>query len=67
MWTEPNSTSVNTNWRKSSYSSGNGQCVEVADSPAGTAVRDTTHRELGALLFDVHEWRTFIDSTKARP
>ncbi|MGW8439363.1 DUF397 domain-containing protein [Nocardiopsis sp. NPDC055551] len=65
MWTERNRSSAN--WRKSSYSSGNGQCVEVADSPSGTAVRDTTHRDLGALLFDVHEWRTFIDSTKARP
>lgn len=64
MWTEQNRS--NASWRKSSYSATESHCVEVADSPTGTAVRDTAHRGLGALLFDVHEWRTFIDSTKAR-
>ncbi|WP_087095709.1 DUF397 domain-containing protein [Nocardiopsis sp. JB363] len=65
MWTERNGSSAN--WRKSSYSGSHGECVEVAGLGQERAIRDTTHRELGALLFDVHEWRTFIDSTKARP
>lgn len=52
-------------WRKSSYSTGSANCVEVADEAAGTAIRDTKHRELGTLFFGTGEWRTFIDSTKA--
>jgi hypothetical protein len=42
-------------WRKSSYSSGNGQCVEVAFRGDRTAVRDSKHPEtvvwLGAVNF----------------
>ena len=52
-------------WRKSSYSGSHGECVEVADLGRERAVRDTKHRELGALFFGAGEWRTFIDSTKA--
>lgn len=36
-------------WRKSSYSSGNGQCVEVAHRGNRTAVRDSKHP--GAVLW----------------
>lgn len=44
-------------FRKSSYSGGDTQdCVEVQDLAAGSAVRDTQHRELGALLFGAGEW-----------
>jgi hypothetical protein len=32
-------------WRKSSYSSGNGQCVEIAFCDGRTAVRDSKHTE----------------------
>lgn len=32
-------------WRKSTYSSGNGQCVEVAFKEGLTAVRDSKHPE----------------------
>jgi Domain of unknown function (DUF397) len=34
-------TMPDTAWRKSSYSGGSGTCVEVADLPAGRAVRDS--------------------------
>ena len=54
-------------WFTSSYSGSHGECVEVADLGEGRAIRDTKHRELGALFFGTEEWRTFIDSTKARP
>ncbi|WP_435109903.1 DUF397 domain-containing protein [Nocardiopsis synnemataformans] len=49
-------------FRKSSYSSGRGQdCVEVADTGTGAAVRDTKHRELGHLEFPGAEWSAFLD------
>ncbi|MGW9346101.1 DUF397 domain-containing protein [Nocardiopsis flavescens] len=45
-------------FRKSSYSSTDRDCVEVADLPAGgAAVRDTQHREAGQLTFSkAAEW-----------
>lgn len=51
-------------WRKSSYSAGHGNCVEVADTPQASAVRDTQNRELGALSFAVVEWRAFLAAAK---
>ncbi|TDQ55402.1 DUF397 domain-containing protein [Actinorugispora endophytica] len=52
-------------WRTSSYSGGSGgSCVEVADAPQASAVRDTQNRHLGALLFDSAEWRAFLTAAK---
>jgi hypothetical protein len=51
-------------WRKSSYSSGDGgQCVEVA-SAAGVAVRDTTNRDGGTLTFSAEAWQKFTDALR---
>ncbi|MFW6642102.1 DUF397 domain-containing protein [Nocardiopsis algeriensis] len=38
-------------FRKSSYSQSEADCVEVTDLHSSTAIRDTKHRELGALFF----------------
>ncbi|WP_017537861.1 DUF397 domain-containing protein [Nocardiopsis halophila] len=46
-------------WRKSSYSDGGSNCVEVADG-ANTAVRDTQNRDLGHLEFPSPEWSAFL-------
>lgn len=51
-------------FRKSSYSATESHCVEVAGLEKERAIRDTKHRELGALFFGVDEWQAFIDSTK---
>ncbi len=51
-------------FRKSSYSATESHCVEVADSPQVSAVRDTNHRHLGALIFSSPEWRAFLDAAK---
>jgi hypothetical protein len=61
-------TSTNLNFRKSSYSGGQTQdCVEVADFPGGSAVRDTQHRELGFLAFPGAEWAALLfTAQKAR-
>lgn len=52
-------------FRKSSYSTGTGQnCVEVARTPTGVAVRDSQNRKLGHLAFDATEWHTFLKEIK---
>lgn len=44
-------------FRKSSYSQPQGQnCVEVADLPGASAVRDTQNRQLGHLAFESGAW-----------
>ncbi|QKW32500.1 DUF397 domain-containing protein (plasmid) [Nocardiopsis flavescens] len=54
--------STELSFRKSSYSSTDRDCVEVADLPAGgAAVRDTQHREFGHLTFaEPSEWRAAL-------
>lgn len=47
-------------FRKSSYSATQNDCVEVADLPAGAAVRDTKNRAAGHLAFDAREWEAFL-------
>jgi hypothetical protein len=47
-------------WRKSSYSGANGgSCIEVATAE-GVAVRDTTDREGGTLIFTAEAWQAFL-------
>ena len=50
----------NLTFRKSSYSATANDCVEVADTGTGTAVRDTKNRSAGHLSFDAHEWEAFL-------
>ena len=47
-------------WRKSTKSSNNGQCVEVADLGQQVAVRDSKHADGPALVFDGDVWDTFV-------
>ncbi|MFC4565617.1 DUF397 domain-containing protein [Nocardiopsis mangrovi] len=51
-------------WRTSSYSAGNGNCVEVADGLETVAVRDSQHRGAGALGFGSAEWRAFVEAVR---
>jgi hypothetical protein len=47
-------------WRKSTYSNGQSNCVEVAANLAGiVAVRDSKDPHGPALAFPPGEWRTF--------
>jgi hypothetical protein len=58
---------TNAQWRKSSFSGGNGGgCVEVAGNlPGIVAVRDSKDREGPALVFTPGEWRAFLDGVRA--
>lgn len=52
-------------WRKSSYSNGSGDCVEVADLPDGTiAVRNSKHPEAGTVFFTPSEMYAFLRGVK---
>jgi hypothetical protein len=54
--------SMNTTWRKSSYSSANGgACVEVATTDA-VLVRDTTDRDSFTLSVPPATWTEFVNS-----
>ncbi|MEO3798970.1 DUF397 domain-containing protein [Nonomuraea sp. B1E8] len=47
-------------WRKSSFSGDNGECVEVAPLSGGrVAVRDSKDRSGPALVFTSAEWSAF--------
>jgi hypothetical protein len=51
-------------WRKSSYSGGNGDCVEVAECGDGVAVRDSKDPAGPALAFAPSDWVAFVQGAK---
>ena len=63
--TEPGTDLSHALWRKSTYSGGNGSCIEIADLGTVAAVRDSKNRNGPKLIFAADEWRSFVDSVKA--
>ncbi len=51
-------------WRKSPYSSGNGNCVEVAFLGGAIAVRNDRDPEGPVLIFTPAEWDAFVAGAK---
>ncbi|SFS55701.1 DUF397 domain-containing protein [Saccharopolyspora flava] len=56
-----------TNWRKSTYSSGNPQqCVEVGEAPGLRGVRDSKLGEASpVLVFGCESWSTFMTAVRS--
>lgn len=52
-------------WATSSYSGGNGACVEVAKTSGGAFFRDTKDRPRGATAASGAAWTSFLDAVKA--
>ncbi|GAA1447483.1 DUF397 domain-containing protein [Nocardiopsis tropica] len=50
-------------WHKSSYSSGQGSCVEVAEGER-VLVRDTRNRPLGHVEYTADAWSVFLRGVK---
>ncbi len=56
---------MESNWRKSSYSGDQGNCVEVADQNGNRVlVRDTKNRADAILRFTPDAWRRFAGQVK---
>ncbi len=51
-------------WRTSSYSGSGNACVEVADLPGGTAVRDSKDPAGPALSFTAAQWSVFTSGVR---
>ena len=51
-------------WRKSTRSSGNGNCVELCDLEGEVVVRDTKDRNGPVLRFTDAGWRAFVTALK---
>ena len=60
--TTPNST----RWRKSSHSTGQTDCVEVAQTGDACVVRDSKNPETATLAFAVDAWQRFTSDIKLR-
>ncbi|MFC8716768.1 DUF397 domain-containing protein [Kitasatospora sp. NPDC057198] len=52
-------------WRKSSYSSGNGQCVEAAFLSDDVATRDSKDPTGPVLVFPAASWAAFVTAVQA--
>lgn len=51
-------------WRKSSFSGGNNECIEVSLVPSLAAVRDSKNTAGGQLQFGEAGWGAFLAVTK---
>ncbi len=66
MSTHGNRNLTGAQWRKSSYSNGNGgNCVEVADLGTHRAVRDSKKPTGAALMFTAVAWAAFTSGVRA--
>ena len=51
---------ASTAWRKSSHSTGTGNCVEVAPAADGVTIRHSKHPAAGTITFSYAAWTVFV-------
>jgi hypothetical protein len=51
-------------WRKSSYSGGAGNCVEVGGNPGTVGVRDSKDPDGPSLILSPRAWHAFVGHVK---
>ncbi|MEO3889215.1 DUF397 domain-containing protein [Nonomuraea sp. B5E05] len=60
-----NGADLSDGWRKSSFSSGAGECVEFARGAGGEImIRDSKDPSGPALVFTPREWRAFVKGVR---
>jgi hypothetical protein len=52
-------------WRKSTYSAGNQQCVEIATADNDALLRDSKHPDAGHLTFTRTELATLVAAARS--
>lgn len=52
-------------WRKSTHSGGGNDCVEVAFTGDGAAIRDSKNPAAGALRLAVDDWSALLAAARA--
>lgn len=52
-------------WRKPTYSTAQGNCVEAASLPDAVAIRDSKNPDGPQLVVSPADWRSFTASVKA--
>jgi Domain of unknown function (DUF397) len=57
---------IESDWRKSSYSLGNGECIEIASTDASVVmIRDSKNPGGATILCAPAEWRSFLSAVKS--
>jgi hypothetical protein len=51
-------------WRTSSRSATKGQCVEIAQTPTVTGIRDSKNPTGGCLIVAAAQWTSFLSQVK---
>jgi hypothetical protein len=57
---------ASTQWRKSSHSGGDNNCVEVAGTAAAITVRDSKNPRGSMLRFTAVDWKAFTRNIRRR-
>jgi hypothetical protein len=52
-------------WRKSTYSGTDNDCVELLIEETSTGIRDTKNRNGGSLTFSTVSWQKFLGTVQA--
>lgn len=61
----PSDSKANPEWRKSSFSSSNSDCVEIASTGDGVMIRNSNDLAQGTMTFTRAELAAFIAGAKA--